>query len=146
MDKSGNLKKELKYKIHETISQLRKLVVTLKSNLQETKEANQKMTLEVKHLKVALLEKEKPTIQPRQVVTSSNCHTELTSRGTEASAPPCCNTKKLFSEIVGCKYEERHKLTIKPKLNQSTEEIQKVLKTKIDTINMKIGIRTLKSL
>jgi len=41
-DKSGNLKKELMYEIHETVSQLRKLVVTLKSNLQETKEANQK--------------------------------------------------------------------------------------------------------
>ena len=41
-DESGNLKKELMYEIHETVSQLRKLVVTLKSNLQETKEANQK--------------------------------------------------------------------------------------------------------
>ena len=145
-DKSGNLKKELKYEIHETLSQLRELVVALESNLQETKEANQKMTLEVKQLKVALMEKEKPTTLPRQVATSSNRHTELTSRGTEASAPPCCNRKKLFSEIVGAKYEERHKLTIKPKLNQSTEEIQKLLKTKIDPVDMKIGIRTLKSL
>jgi len=58
-DKSGNLKKELKYEIHETLSQLRELVVALESNLQETKEANQKMTLEVKQLKVALMEKEK---------------------------------------------------------------------------------------
>jgi len=65
MDKSDNLKKELKYEIHETVSQLRKLVVTLKSNLQEIKEANQKMTLEVKQLKEALLETEKPTTQTR---------------------------------------------------------------------------------
>jgi len=65
-DKSGNLKKELNYEIHETVSQLRKLVITLKSNLQETKEAKQKMTLEVKQLKAALLEKLKATTQPRK--------------------------------------------------------------------------------
>ena len=93
-----------------------------------------------------MLEKEKQTTQPRLVAASSNRYTELTSRGTEVSAPPCCNRKILFSEIVGAKYEERHKLTIKPKQNQSTEEIQKLLKTKIDPVDMKIGIRTLKSL
>jgi len=54
--------------------------------------------------------------------------------------------EKPFSEIVGAKYEERHKLTIKPKWNQSTEEIQKLLKTKIKPIDMKIGIKTLKIL
>ena len=53
---------------------------------------------------------------------------------------------KLFSEVVGSKHEERHKLKIKPKQNQSTEEIKKLLKTKIDPIDMKIGIRTLKRL
>jgi hypothetical protein len=44
------------------------------------------------------------------------------------------------------KNEERHKLTVKPKDNQSAEEIKRLLKTKIDPVNMKIGIRTLKSL
>jgi len=144
-DTSGNLKKELKYEIHETVSQLRKLVATLKSNIQKTTEANQRMTVEVKQLKEALLE-ERPTTQPRQVTTSSNCHAVLTSRGTAAHATPCCDRKKLFSEVVGGKLEERHKLKVKPKQSQSTEEIKKLLETKIDPINMKIGIRTLKSL
>jgi len=44
------------------------------------------------------------------------------------------------------KNEERHKLTVKPKENQSTEEIKKLLKTKIDPVNMKIRIRTFKNL
>jgi hypothetical protein len=35
---------------------------------------------------------------------------------------------------------------VKPKDNQSAEEIKKLLKTKIDSVNMKIGIRTFKSL
>jgi len=144
-DKSGNLKKELKYEIHESVSQLRKLLFTLKWNLQETKNET-KLTLGFKQLNVALLEKEKSSTQPRQVATPSSRHTELTNRGTEASAPPSCNRKKLFSEIVGAKYEERHKLTIKPKLNESSEEIQKLLKTKFISIYMIIVIRNFKSL
>jgi hypothetical protein len=35
---------------------------------------------------------------------------------------------------------------VKPKVNQSAEEIKKLLKTEIDPVNMKIGIRTFKSL
>jgi uncharacterized protein YjaZ len=61
------------------------------------------------------------------------------------STPPCCDTKKLFSEVGG-KHEERHKLTVKPKANQTAEEIKKLLKSKTDPVNMKIGIRALKSL
>jgi len=132
--------------MQETLSQLKWLVVTLKCDLQWTKKANQEMTLEVKHLKEALLERVKPTTQQRQVSTSSNHPAELAIRGTELSTPRCCNTKKLLSEIIGGKFEERHKLSVKPKLNQSTEEIKTLLKTKIDSINMKIGIRTPKSL
>jgi len=37
-------------------------------------------------------------------------------------------------------------INLKSKENQSTEEIKKPLKTKIDHVNMKIGIRTFKSL
>jgi len=103
------------------------------------------MSIEVKQLKHAL-DKEKSTTPSRPAATSVNCNTVLTSHGTVVSAPPCCDMKKLYSKIVGGKYEERHKLTLKPKVNQSTDEIKKLLKSKIDPVNMKIGIRALKSL
>ena len=61
-------------------------------------------------------------------------------------APPPSGRMKLFSEIVGRKNEECHKLTLKPKGNQTTEEIKKLLKSKIDPVDMKIGIIALKSL
>jgi len=118
-DKNGNLKKELKYEIDETVSKRRKLVATLKFNIQETKEANESMTVEVKQLKEAVIDRERPTTQSRQVATSSNCHAVLTSRGTAANATPCCDRKRLFSEVVGGK-QERHKLKLKPIQNQST--------------------------
>jgi hypothetical protein len=70
----------------------------------------------------------------------------LTSRGTADTAPPIGAKKKKFSEVLSGKYEERHKLTVKSRENQSTEKIKKLLKTKIDPVNIKIGIRTFKSL
>ena len=65
MEKSGNLKKELKYLIHETVSYLRKLVFTLKSDLQAKAEENIKTRNEVKQLKDTL-EKRKSTTSARQ--------------------------------------------------------------------------------
>ena len=61
-------------------------------------------------------------------------------------ATPIGGKKKLFAEIVGRKNEERHKLTLKPKQHQTTEEIKKLLKSKIDPVNIQVGIRSLKSL
>jgi predicted translin family RNA/ssDNA-binding protein len=52
-DKSGNMKKELKKLIHETVSNLRNLIFILKSNLLEKTE-NNKMWNEVKQLKDTL--------------------------------------------------------------------------------------------
>jgi hypothetical protein len=37
-------------------------------------------------------------------------------------------------------------LTLKPKQHQTTEEIKKLLKAKIDPVNIQVGIRSLKSL
>ena len=103
------------------------------------------MCLEVKQLKDAL-DKEKSSTSARQVVTSANSNEDLASRGSVTPATPPSGKKKLFSEIVGCKNKERHKLTLKPKGNQTTEEIKKLLKSKIDPVDMKIGIRSLRSL
>ena len=115
------------------------------SELLGNKEENHKMCLEVKQLKDAL-DKEKSSTSARQVVTSANSNEDLASRGSVTPAPPPRGRKKLFSEIVGRKNEERHKLTVKPKGNQNTEEIKKLLKSKIDPVDMKIGIRSLQSL
>jgi len=81
----------------------------------------------VKQLKDAL-EKGKATSSARQVAPSVTSNTGLTSHSTVVPAPPSGNKKKVFSEVVCGKNEEQHKLTVKPKDNQSTEEIKKLLK------------------
>jgi len=70
----------------------------------------------------------------------------LTNRRKEDIAPPTEDKKKLFSEVLCGKIEARHKLTVKPRPTRSTEEIKRMMKSKIDPVNMKIAIRTFKSL
>ena len=70
---------------------------------------------------------------------------ELANHGTAVSSPPSCGKRKLFSEVLTGKNAERHRVTVKPNDNKMAEEIKKLLVTKIDPVNMKIGIRTFKS-
>jgi len=145
-DKSGNLKKELRQEIHTTVSSLRKLVRSLTSELLDRKQENQKLCMEVKQLKDTL-DKERSTTSARQVATSINDNVTLANSWTTTLAAPIGGKKKvLYSEIVGRKNEERHKLTLKPKQHQTTEEIKQLLKTQIDPVNIQVGIRSLKSL
>jgi gas vesicle protein len=70
-DKSGHLKRELREEIHTTVSSLRKLVHSLRNELQDTKQEHQNMCMEVKQLKDTL-DKERATTSARQVATSVN--------------------------------------------------------------------------
>ena len=126
-DRSGNLKKGLKNSFHEAVSNLRILTLFLKSNLLEKTEEYNKTNKEVKQLKDAL-EKEKATSTARLVAPSVNSNPALTSSGTPVPARPSDDKKKLFSDIVCRKNIEWHNLTVKPKENQSSEEIKKLLK------------------
>ena len=107
-------------------------------------EENIKTRNEVKQLKDTL-EKWKSTTSARQVAPSFASFTELTSQGTAVSAPSSGGKKRLFSEVLSGGNAERHRLTVKPN-DKTAKEIKKLLRTKIDPVNMKIGIRTFKSL
>jgi len=124
---------------------LRNLIFAHKSDLQEKTEENNRTQNGVNLLKDAL-QKWESTSVTRQVAPSDTSRPGLTSRGTADAAPPIGAKKKQFSEVLSGKNEERHKLTVKSKENQATEEIKKLLKIKIDPVNMKIGIRIFKSL
>jgi len=75
-DKSSNLNKELRQEIHITVRSLRKLVHSLRSELLDTKQVNQKMCTEVKQLKDTL-DKERAMTSARQVATSVNDNVTL---------------------------------------------------------------------
>jgi hypothetical protein len=91
------------------------------------------------------LEKWKSTPSASLAAPSVTSNTGLISRGTAVSAPTSGDKKKLLSEVFCGKNGERHRLTVKPKENQSAEKIKRLIKA-IDSVNMKIGVRTFKSL
>jgi hypothetical protein len=103
------------------------------------------MQNEVKQLKDSL-EEWKSTTSARLVAPSVTSPTQFTNHGTAVSIPPNGVKKKLFFEILTGKNAERHRLTVKPQDNKSTEEIKNLLRAKIDPVNMKIGIRAFQSL
>ena len=138
------MKEGLKHWIYETVSNLRKIVFILKSNLLEKTEESNKTRNEVKQLK-AMLENWKSTTSERQAAPSVTSFTELTSHPTAVSSPPSGGKRILFSEVLSGKNAERHRLTVKPKDNKTAEAIKKLLRTKIGPVNMKIGIRPFKS-
>jgi len=98
MDKSGNMKKELKKSIYEAVSNLRNLIFILISNLLKKAEENTART-EVSQLKDTL-EKGKPASSARQAAPSVTNNPGLTSSDTAASSPPIGGKKKLFSEVL----------------------------------------------
>jgi adenine-specific DNA methylase len=68
------------------------------------------------------------------------------SRSTTPAETIAKKKKLQYSEIKKKKNEELHELTLKPKQQQTTEEIKQLLKTHIDPVNIQVAIRSLKCL
>jgi len=141
IDQSGNLKKELKREIHETVSSLRNLIFTLRENLNERTSENSQLQNEVNELKKDL-EAHKQTHTVGLVAPFIGSPLELTQRGNVASVPPSDGRKELYAEVLKGKNVRRYKITVKSKENQPADAVKKITKSCIDPIDMKIGIRT----
>ena len=60
--------------------------------------------------------------------------------------PSSSSARKLYSDMTRASIEKRYKVMVKSKSSQSPETIKNVLKTKINPTEMKICIKSLKSL
>jgi len=144
-DQSGNLKKELKREIHETVSSLRNLIFTLKENLNERTSEKSQLQNEVNELKKDL-EAHKQTHTVGQVAPSIGSPLELTGRGNVVSTPPSEGRKELYADVLKGKNVRRYKITVKSRDNQPADAVKEIIKSCIDPVDMKIGIRTFKGL
>jgi len=109
-DQSGNLKKELKREIHETVSSLRILIFTLKENLNERISENSQLQNEVYELKKDL-EAYKQTHTVGQVAPSIDSPLELTRRGNAVSTRPSDGRKELYADALKGKNVRRYKIS-----------------------------------
>jgi hypothetical protein len=143
-DQSGNLKKELKREIHEIVSSLRNLIFTLKENLNERTSENSQLLNEVNDLKKDLVAY-KQTHTVGQVAPSIGSPLGLNRRGNMATTPPSDGSKELYAEALKRKNVRRYKITVKSKENQPADAVKEMIKSCIDPVDMKIGIRALRT-
>jgi hypothetical protein len=121
-EKSGNLRKDLRDDIMKSVSSLRGVYNTIMANLEEK--------IKIKNLEC-------------QVKKSSDVELEATS---------FIEKKRLYSECLSGNQQKKSeqktfiRLTVKSKGSHSIEHMKALVKTKVNTVEMKIGITTFKGL
>jgi hypothetical protein len=142
---SGNLRKDLKQDIVQSVSTLRNIIVNLKN-------CGEGQTIKINEL-AGELRKAKAEIRESRFVNLKG--RELPSRGgiwqhptisVQNELPSIGGAKKLYSEAVRSSAEKRYKLLVQSKMNLPTETIENSLKTNVNPTAMKIGVKSFKSL
>lgn len=139
---SGNLKKELKGRILETVSILRNKFVKMENDLITKTAENSILVNEVKKLKGELQNVKDKGQVPQSFGTRLNGELDhnqiMVSRDRE---------RKLYSEVTNNRNNvKRYKLMLKSKGNQSGDDMKNVIRTSINPTALKVGICAMKSL
>jgi hypothetical protein len=161
---SSKMRITMKEKIYETVSTLRQLFAKLKISgeckLSEIKELTKK---------VSKLEDEQRSCRQKQSKaqqepsidnpaeqndqnpgllepTSVGLTSTLIGEGTQWVAKPSGNMNRQYSSVVRDAKPKRYKITIRTKKTHPPEEIQQLLKAKINLREIKVGVTVLKSL
>ena len=137
-DASRNLRMDLRQDIVNAVSILRKSFSLLQNELSEKNKE-----LESLH-----------RLQPPNALTtrtltapSHNCQQKHLGPATESlfvALPP--TQKRNYAAVVGGTQPKSFKLIVKSKNNQSTEYMRTLLKTKVNPVELKVGINSLKNL
>jgi hypothetical protein len=145
-EKSGNLRKDLKKDILETVSTLRKVFSKMKTQLENKSVENKKLSEEV--MKVTEVMERMKVSQPARQVAPSLDHMQQTSRsGARHVSRSEGRRRKNFLEVLKDEGDRRNKITLKATDNsQSPEQIKLQLKKDINPADIKVGIKTLKTL
>jgi len=71
---------------------------------------------------------------------------ELPKTNSRKVLPPQDSNRELYSSVVAAHVEIRHKVLIRSRLSQTSEMIKKILKSKVNPTEIKVGITSLKLL
>jgi hypothetical protein len=144
-ERSGNLRKDLKQDIVDSVSILRSIFANLKNSAEEHIAQIAQLESEVNKAKAELHQSRFANLPTRaQPSRGGTGQIPLTSMINQQASSG--GSKKLYSELLSSCLDKRYKLTVKSKSNQSTEIIKSVLKTKVNPTELKVGIKSFKSL
>jgi len=139
------MKKELKKNIYETVSTLRNLFIKMKAMLEEGTRQKTQTEKEIKAMRTQLEASTRANTKGR-IGTSSDREREHTTTLSRQGQPPRDHPQKLYSEVVAGRERKKFKLTIRSRGNQTPDEITRLLKTKVNPTEIKVGITSLRPL
>ena len=145
-EKSGNLRKHLNNVILVFISNLREIFSKIKTQLENKYKENKILSKDIMEVNEEMAKFRDS--QPVREVTPYPDHKQQTSRSGARPVPPSEGRKrKLFSNLLQDGREKRYKTTLKAKdKSQTPEQIKLQLKKFINPTDIKVGIKTLKTL
>jgi len=142
-DQSGNMRKDLKKTIFETVSTLRNLFHNIKEMIDEKTKQNKHLENEVTKMNKEL-DNCRSTTPKGQAETPKARKQELLRTDSRQVPPPHGSNKKLYSSIVETHVETKHRVLIRSRVNQTPEMVKKLLKSNVNHTEIKVGITSLK--
>ena len=143
-EKSGNLRKELKRDIVDSVSTLRNIFVNMKNSAGEKMAKISVLESEVKKAKAELHERRVVNLSAREPPYRGG--SGITPAAGVKQVLPSSGAKKLYSEVTSESIEKRYKIMVISKSDQPPETIKSILKSQINPTEKKVGIKSLKSL
>jgi hypothetical protein len=143
--KSGNLRKDLKQNIVDSVSILRSIFANLKNSAEEHIAQITQLEREINKAKAELHQSRVANLPVRAQLSRGGIGQTPVTSGINQQ-PSSGGGRKLYSEVLSSCLDKRYKLTVKSKSNQSTGMITSVLKTKVNPTEIKVGIKSFKSL
>lgn len=144
-DQSGNMRKDLKKTIYESVSTLRSLFQSMKETLDEKTRQIEHMGNEVTKLNKELVNC-RSTTQKEQAEAPSVRNQEIPRIYSRQVLPSQDVSRKLYSSVAATHVETKHKVLVRSKVNQNPEMIKKLLKAKVNPTEIRVGITSLKLL
>jgi hypothetical protein len=160
---SSNMKGTLKEQIYDTVSTIRTLFFKIKDNGNKKTSEIKNLTQQVEEMKAEIklcrdkLTKGQPPPSLGETQELQRCNSKTrdtpslihgqvpTPNRNQETMPP--GDRKLYSTVLKNKTQKQQfKITVKSKGNLTADAIKKILKTKINPTDIKVGIDTLKSL
>jgi hypothetical protein len=117
-DQSGNLRKDLKKTIYDTVSTLRNLFHNMKELLDERNRQNKLLEKEATKLNIDL-DNRRNTTPKRHPETSNVSRQEPPRTDTRQVLPPHGSSRKLYSSVVAGQVETKHKVLIRSRANHT---------------------------
>ena len=151
-ERSGNMKKELKQTIYQTVSKLRKLFATLIDVENSKTIAELEKTVASNKVEIGVAKRSTLTVPStpldtgREPLRTSAREVAPSGNNLEKRQAETVQTRLYSDALKGKCKQERYMKTVTSRDKESTASIKDILKSKIKPAEIKVGINSLKTL